>query len=501
MKISNLLFWTILISCLSSRVAIGQERSLSSLDQYFERARKDWSVPGMSVTIVKDGQVILSKGYGSKSIKTPGPVDKETLFMMGSTTKAMTAMLMAMMVDEGKVAWEDKVIKHLPWFRLHDPYVTSQLTVKDLFTHNSGLGNTDLLWVLWDYSTEEIVRRLRYQPLKYSLRGSYTYQNIMYAAAGLIIEQVSDRSWERMIQERIFNPLGMESSCALKSCAEGFENIAKPHFPGPEGIIQIIDSNADSISAAGSAWSTSEDLAKWMNYLLDSCRINGERTVSEEQFRMLTKPHIIIPDRSFYPSAVLTKPTFTAYSLGWFLHDYKDSFVQFHTGSLNGSGAIIGLMPEYNLGVYIMTNLERAEVRHALMYQTFDHFMGKESERDWSADLLPIYNNINNWRKERRSKQVSNRIKGTSADFPLTEMTGTYTNDFLGHLTLSIVDEQVQINCRPDRHILLEHWHFNTFMGRIKEYEHDLGDLIDFDIDETGAFSFKLQGFEFRRID
>ncbi len=470
---------------------------IKELDQYFESARHQWEVPGMSVTIVKDGNTLLSKGYGISSINNDKEVDDQTMFMLGSTTKAMTAAAMAMLVDEGKVDWKDKVTKHLPWFQLYDPYVTNELTVKDLFTHNSGLGNTDMLWTLWDYSTEEIVKRIAKQPLSYSFRGGYTYQNIMYATAGLIIEKASKQDWSDFVHDRIFLPLGMSNTCALKSCASQYVNRAAPHYNTEQGLIQIIDSNADSIGSAGSAWSCSADIQKWMKFVLDSAVVNGKRMISKKNFEVLHSPQIIIPKSSFYPTAQLTKPNFTAYSLGWFLHDYKGEYVQFHTGSLNGSGAIIGLMPEHNLGVYVMVNLENAEVRHAIMYKVFDEMMGI-GDRDWSTDIKAIYDRRAADRQEGLTRRIHQRQKDKPSDITIDEMMGTYVNEYLGQLTIDDTDK-LRINCRTDRHITLTHWHHNTYMGKIEEYLQDNGSLIDFDRSAQGNLSFNLYGYEFVR--
>ncbi len=487
----------ILVCCFLSFISYSQVSTaqLQELDKYIESARQQWEVPGMTVTIVKDGATLLSKGYGVSSVESGMAVDANTLFMLGSTTKAMTAAAMAMLVDEGKVKWTDKVTQHLPWFQLHNAYVTGELTVKDLFTHNSGLGNTDMLWTLWDYSTEEIVKRIAKRPLSYSLRGGYTYQNIMYATAGLIIEKVSGQEWSSFVHKRIYQPLDMDSTCALKSCAFENSNRAAPHYKSDQGIIQIIDSNADSIGSAGSAWSSSADIQKWMKFVLDSAVVDGRRLISKKNFEVLHSPQIIIPKSSFYPTAQLTKPHFTAYSLGWFLHDYKGEYVQFHTGSLNGSGAIIGLLPEHHLGVYVMVNLESAEVRHALMYKVFDHIIGL-GERDWSTDIKSIYDGFAADSKERRMRRASERVANAPADIPVSTLEGVYTNDFLGQLTIEISDK-LRINCRKDRHITFSHWHYNTYMGKIEEYKQDTGSLIDFDRDAQGNISFNLYGHEF----
>ena len=495
---SKYIYFLFLLSFLS--LSLYAQRPITELDNYIEQARQQWNVPGLSVTIVKDGEVLLAKGYGVRSIDSNTPVDEHTLFMLGSTTKAMTATAMAMLVDEGLIKWTDKVIDHLPWFQLKDPFITRELTIKDLFTHNSGLGNADLLWVLWDYSNEEIVRRLRYLDASYSLRGGYTYQNIMYATAGLVIESVSGMRWSEFIHERLFEPLGMNRSCALKSCAESFKNRSTPHYPTDKGIIEIIDSNADSIGAAGSAWSSASDISKWMNFFLNNMEVDGTPLVSKENYEFLQEPHVVIPKRQFYPTATLTKPRFTTYSMGWFQHDYQGDYVQFHTGSLNGSGAIIGLLPDHKLGVYVMVNLDHAEVRHAIMYKVFDFFTGK-SDRDWSTDLLSLYTNIDDGRKNRLKDRDDARVKNTSPVLLNEDLMGTYVNEYLGKLEVVNDQDVLKVLCRKDRTIALTHWHYDTFMGKIEQYEHDTGTLIDFNKTGMGEVSFTLYGHKFVRQD
>jgi CubicO group peptidase (beta-lactamase class C family) len=504
--LNRIFIFIILVTGISySSISQSDPLDLKSLDQYIEHARIQWEVPGMSVTIVHQGKTLLSKGYGIGSIHHDAPVDASTLFMIGSTTKAMTAMAMGMLVDEEKVEWSDKVIDHLPWFRLSDPYVTSSLTIKDLFTHNSGLGNTDLLWLLWDYSAEDMVKRLAKVPLSYDLRDGYRYQNLMYATAGLVIESVSGIPWEDFVTLRIFSPLGMDRTCALKSCAEKESNRARAHYKMQDAIVQIVDTNADSIGAAGSVWSCSEDIAKWMKFVLAEGVINHPskeptRLISKESFNFINKPHIIVPYESFYPSKELTQPNFTAYSMGWFLHDYEGEFVQFHTGSLNGTGAIIGLVPAQDLGVYVMVNLEDAEVRHALIYQIFDSILDL-GNRDWSTDLKKIYDQRAQYQEDRHNAMIHDRIPNQPSDITESEIIGKYKNEILGIVEIVKGNNPYNyvINCRSDKHLGLKHWHYNTYIGALKEYPHDRGDLMDFDRDANGKISLFLYGYVFEK--
>ena len=476
-----------------------QDAIISDIDKYIEESRILYDIPGMSVTIVQKGRTLLSKGYGHLGINHPQKVDDETLFAMASTTKAFTAAAMAILVDEGQVRWSDKVTKYLPTFKLSEPYVTNEITIKDLFTHNSGLAGTDLLWTMWDYSPEEIIERIAEAPLSYSLRSGYRYQNVMYMTAGLVIEKISGQNWEAFVKQRIFDPLGMIRTCGLRSQAYTEDNRVRPHAMVEGDVIEIIDSAADSINAAGSGWTCSKDIARWIQFMADSAQLDGRRLISEESYRMITSPHTIIPKAQFYSSQIYTKPHFRAYGLGWYMHDYQGEKILFHTGSLNGAVAIAGLIPEHNIGIYITANLGGAEVRHALMYKIFDELLDLES-RDWSADIKQLYENIRAGSAVRRVLRQANREKEAPLSHDIEAYTGIYMNDFLGQLTIALHEDGLRLTTRSDRHILLSHWHYNSFMGIVEEYkDFETGSLFDFDINAYGQPSLDFYGYEFEK--
>ncbi len=501
MKSAYFLICAILLCHILSSTAQTHESLISQLDVYIENARVQWETPGLAVAVVKDGQVLLSKGYGEIQLGTGRKVDGSTIFSIGSTTKAMVAAAVAMLVDEGKVSWDDLVTDHLPSFKLADPYVTNEVRVRDLFTHNTGLGNTDLLWVLWDHSTEEIVRRIRRKELSYSFRGGYTYQNIMYATAGLLIEKLSGETWDSFVEKRIFQPLGMNNTYPTKSRAISVNNRSVPHYKWSGSVNPIIDSNADSIGAAGSVWSCTDDMVKWMQFVLDSARVNGTRLISKASFTELHRPHIVIPKGSFYPTSRLTQPVWTTYSLGWFQHDYHGRYVQFHTGSLNGTVAIIGLLPSEGVGVYVFGNLDHAEVRHAIMYKVFDLFLDAEP-RDWSTEFLGLYGEIDRRAEISRNAIVENRVPGTKTTLSLKEYEGSYSSSYLGDVKVSVKDDQkLSVYFRPDRQMTLDHWHYDTFFGTIDQYPFDGGTLVRFDVDASLSPSLVLFGHTFDKVD
>ncbi len=442
----------------------------ASFDAYIEQGLRDWRIPGLAIAVVKDDRVVLAKGFGVRELGVPGGVDARTMFGMMSTTKAMTALAVAMLVDEGKVGWDDPVTRHVPWFQLKDPFVTRELRVRDLLLHNSGLGNADLLWVRGDLSTREILERVRGLDLSYSLRASYIYQNVMYQLAGEVVAVAGGMPWERFVKTRIMEPLGMtRSEPTLQAVLDGrYDNVSAAHYEIDGTVRRITETPVDPVPAAGSAWSTAEDVARWMRFLLDSGRVNGTRLVSEVNFRELMRPQAIVPASEFYPTARLTRPHWTTYSLGWFQQDYRGHQVVMHTGSIDGRTAIIGLLPDERVGVYIFGNLDHAEFRHALMWRAFDHFLGGP-QRDWSSEFLALYGDLREAGRGAARAREAARIPDTRPSRPAAEYAGRYEHPVYGDLTVSTEGDAqvVRFGPAPENRGRLEHWHHDTFRARL----------------------------------
>ncbi len=368
-----------------------QSPDLPALDRYVAAAARDWHVPGLAIAVVKNDSLVFAKGYGVIEMGKPGVVNEHTRFAIGSTTKAMTSAALAMLVDEGKLHWDEKVIDILPEFRLYDPYATRELTVRDLLTHRSGLGSTDLMWALSgnDYSQAEMIRRLRYVQPSHSFRSEWDYQNVVYAMGGYIVERVSGMPWATFVQTRIFDPLGMTESIPLVAQLDGKPNVAIPHAESHDTIRVVPRRSTDNIAPAGSVWSSVSDMSKWMRFVLDSGRVGNKRLISVATFKELIAPQIRAP-MDEYPALSLANPNTFSYALGWFVQDYRGHTVWMHTGSIDGMSAIIGLLPSERVGVYVLENLDHAELRHALMYKAFDVFTGAPA-RDWSADVKNLF--------------------------------------------------------------------------------------------------------------
>ena len=418
---------------------------------------------------MKDGHVVFVRGYGVRELGKPPQVDTHTLFAIGSTTKAMTAALVAMLVDEKKVDWDAPVTRYLPWFQLKDPAATRDLMVRDLLTHGAGLGNADYLWYGQANSTEEILKRVRLVEPAYPIRSKFIYQNIMYAAAGAVVELASGKPWAEMLRTRIFEPLGMNDTIPTAATLATRTNVASPHAIVAGQVRVIENASVDPVAAAGAVWSSVADMSKWVQFLLDGGRAggpNGKRLLSENSFAELFKPHTIAPF-DMYPTTRLTKPHWMTYGLGWFQQDYRGQAVDFHTGSIDGMVAIHGLIRDQHLGVYVLRNLDHAEVRHAIMYDVFDRYASR-SDHDWSAEFLKLYGDLQKQADEERTKKESQRIRGTSPSVPPERVKGTYVDPLNGEVTVSGGTAGLHIQYGSAFIGTLEHWHYNTFRATWK---------------------------------
>jgi len=432
-----------------------------------------WRTPGLALAVVKDGRVEMSRGFGVRELGKSEPVDEHTLFAIGSTTKAMTAALVGMMVDEGKLAWDDPVTKHLPWFAVRDSYVTRELTVRDLLTHRGGLGNTDYLWYGQGLGDDEILRRLRLAEPAYSLRASFVYQNVMYAAAGALVEAVSGQSWETLMRTRIFEPLGMTDTVATAAALAGRSNVASPHDIVEGSLAVIENAPVDGVAPAGSVWSSAADMAKWSQLLLDEGKHGDRVLLKPETVRELFTPQVIVPRADFYPTSRLTRPHWTTYGLGWFQQDYAGRALDFHTGSIDGMVAIHGLVRDERLGVVVLANRDHSELRHALMLEVFDRFgragsslaasEATHDRRDWSAELLTLYGDLEAKADESRKAREARRVPDTSPSLPLSRYAGTYSDPLRGEVSVSLEGGRLRLAYGSAFVGWLEHWHYDTF--------------------------------------
>jgi len=480
------------------------QQPLEGFDAYAAKAMADWRVPGMAIVVVKDDSVAFIKGYGVRELGKPDPVTVHTRFGIMSTTKAFTAMLVAMLADSGRVSLDDPVQKYLPDVQFADPYVTREIALRDLLTHRVGFADPDYLWGTSGLDFPTIAHRLRFVPVQTSFRARFQYNNVTYALAGQVAARAAGTTWQSLVHNRILGPLNMTETFAdareLK--ASGVTDVTSPHgivrdtvrvLPAPiDGI--------DDIAPAGAMLSTVTDMAKWLRFLLDSGRVNGQRLVSARGFGELFKPQQVV-QRWFYPTATLTHPHFQAYGLGWILQDYRGEFIAIHTGSIEGRSAIVGLIPDRRLGLVIFTNLDHSELRHALMYTAFDRYIGAANPpHDWSAEMRALYKRIADSSAAATRAEESTRVAGTRPSLALARYAGTYADSLFGTAAVQLRNGvlTLQSGTATGR---LEHWQNDSFRVVWSDPFWDAS-YVSFVIDPNGMVAELrlLDGGSYRRV-
>jgi CubicO group peptidase (beta-lactamase class C family) len=451
--VSFIVTWLFVIS------QVFAQADLKKLDAYYAKALKDWGVPGMSIAIVKDGKIIFSKGYGVKELGKAEKPDGQTLYAIASNSKAFTSAAIAQLVDAGKLSWDDKVRKHLPYFELYDPWVSSETTIRDLLSHRVGLRtfSGDILWYRSTLTAEDIVRRVRYLPEAYDFRAGYGYSNVMYLAAGEIIKKISGQSWGEYIHDHFFQPLGMNRSISAARDLEKKGNYASPHKLVGEQHTPMPWEEWETVAAMGGIISSVEDMAQWMIFNLNH-GVHGRDTLFTKNSRnVLWTPH------NMYPVDHTQKDIATqmrGYALGWTVADYRGRYRVGHTGGYSGMLSAVTLIPDENLGVVVLTNGLKG-IFTPLVNYTVDAFL-KVPEKDWSGEALMRAKNFRDTRIEDRQKT---RITGTKPTLPLGAYAGTYYTDTYGKIlvkqeggTLKVAFEHT-----PDLAATLQHWHQDVF--------------------------------------
>ena len=433
----------------------------AEFEEYVNKALKDWGVPGVAIAIVKDDRVVLAKGFGVRELNKPEPVDEHTLFAIGSSSKAFTAASIAMLVDEGKLKWDDPATKHLPGFQVFDPYSTRELTITDLLSHRSGLARGDLLWYASSYDRAEVLRRVRYLKPSWSLRSRYGYQNIMFLAAGQIIPTITGKTWDEFIRDRIFTPLGMKSSTTSIKAFAASANVATPHSKINDKVQAVSWRNIDNIAPAGSINSNVEDMARWVRLQLGGGMYQNQRLLSAAAIKEMQTPQTIIRlegmQASLYPEA-----HFLTYGLGWFLSDYRGKKVVEHGGAIDGMRAQVAMIPEEKLGLVVLTNLHGNVLPVALMYKIFDIYLNAP-QRDWSADMLKVRDNLEQQAKTAEKKAESERVQGTSPSLALDKYAGTFQSEMYGETKVTLENDKLVLRFGPNFTGDLQHWHYDTF--------------------------------------
>jgi len=469
----------------SHGVSAQVDDKVKSLDRMIEEGMKDWNIPGLATVVVKDGEVVFSKAYGIKDVSTQSPVDHNTLFSMASTTKAIVALAMGILVDQGKMEWDDKVRDHLSSFKLLDAYITEDARVKDLLTHNLGIRNADLLWTIDSVSVGETLKRFSRTEKTYPLRGGFVYQNIMYAVAGEVIKEVSGQDWATFVEENIFRRLDMKNTYAKSLAIHKAGNFAIPYYDDPkEGMVKVDHNYSDQIGPAGMVWSNISDIGKYLTFLVNDGIYKGDTLIKKSTFDYLFKPHALIPD-AMYPTDKLIGSDWRSYGLGWFQQQYRGKKLDFHTGSLSGLVAIAGIMRDENTAVYVFANLDHAELRHAILYKAIDLWAYNDSQRDWHREVFDLYAELKGGSQKELLEKEEKRVKDTRPTLPLEAYKGTYNNKTWGRVEVSILEGELRFNFNDHLHKKAQHWHYDTFYT-LKDPKSWDSAMINFNLNQSG---------------
>jgi CubicO group peptidase (beta-lactamase class C family) len=462
------------------------------LDRWVARALQTFEVPGTALAVVKDDQVVVAKGYGVRKLGDPTPVDARTLFGIASNTKAFTAAALGLLVEEHKIEWDAPVLRYLPSFAMWDPFVTRELTVRDLLVHRSGLGlgAGDLLW--WPASTyerKEIARRLRFIPPATSFRSAYAYDNVLYLVAGELIEAVSGQPWETFVSSRILAKVGMSGSNVRLSASSAGGNVATTHAPVDGKVRAIKPFDSDNTNPAGGILSSAEDIAKWMRVVLSEGRLpDGSRLFSSATARQLTSIVTPMPIGDPPPELAPLKMNFHGYALGFDVRDYRGQKAVMHTGGLPGFVLRIAMIPALNVGVAVLTNQESGAAFDSIAFRILDHYLGAPAF-DWIDGYRRVLERMAAAATATEKGAASTRNAQSKPSLAPAQYAGTYRDAWYGDIT--IAEESGRLLMRFSHTPLLvadlEHWQHDTFVARWRDRELRADAYVTFALNPDGS--------------
>lgn len=432
-------------------------KALDGIREVIDAALADWKVPGLSLAVVVDGQVVLTEGYGLRDVEAKRPVTGKTLFAIGSSTKAFTAATLATLVDEGKVKWDEPVATYLPGFALYDEHASSHLTPRDTVTHRSGLPRHDLVWYGDETTTRaDLVRRLRFLPPNKDLRELWQYNNLMFLTAGYLTEVVTGTSWEAAVRERLLDPLGMTRSNFDVAVSQRDDDHALPYQEKDDAIVKIPFRSITVMGPAGSINSSAADLARWMLMNLGGGRIDGKAVVGEGTLRELHTPQMAIPAM---PDEAELSPM--SYAMGWFTESWRGKWRVHHGGNIDGFSVLVTLFPRDGVGIAVLTNRNGNPLPELVTFAVADRIFGFEG-KDWIAEAAGKRDAAKAFVKEAEKNKARFRVEGTKPAHPLSAYAGAYAHPGYGTVAIEEAGEALVARYHGMR-LPLVHWHYETW--------------------------------------
>ncbi len=448
----------LLILFAAQPVSVAQDLLPENFEEWVCDGMEMWEIPGMAIAIIKDGEVILAEGYGVRKLDEPARVDADTQFGIASVSKHMTASSLAILVDEGLIGWKDPVIKHIPWFRLSDPFATENVTIHDLLTHQVGVGRIlgNRLQFMTDRSRDELLYRMRYLDFEQPFRAEYVYSNVMYTLAGEVVAAVTGQSWDSFMAERFFEPMDMNRTNTSINNLHEDGNAAWPHQYIKGEVVPIPRRSWDVASPAGGVNSTANDMARWMQMQLDLGTFEGKQLVSSGSVTAIQTPKVS------QGSDGLTGAQ-RSYGYGYNITDHRGYRMISHGGATDGMNTSYTLIPERNLGIIVMSN-NFNQFMNAVTYTVIDHILD-ETDRDWNQLYFHAYSNRYEAVKAMRDEFESTRISGTAPTHDPEAYSGRFHNDLYDQAEIRFENDGLVLTVFDDENLTadLEHWHHNTF--------------------------------------
>jgi CubicO group peptidase (beta-lactamase class C family) len=447
------------LSVSAQQKAAAKGPDLKAFDAWVTRAMDEWKIPGVAVGIVKDGKVVLAKGYGYRNLEEKLPVTEKTILAIGSNTKSFTVVLMGKLVDQGKLDWEKPVRSYMPDFRLYDAYSTAEMTPRDLVSHGSGLPRHDLLWYGRSWGRKDIYQRLQYLEPTTSFRGRFQYQNLMYITAGYLTEQLTGKSWEQQLQDEIFGPLGMTRTNTSVTQTQKVDDFSYPYTTRDSQVVRIPFRQLDAAGPAGSINSSVEDMLKYVQMRIDSGVAGGKQFYSKAVNTKMQTPIIVAPGFAGPENTGDIGPT--TYALGVAVTNYRGHKMVIHGGGIDGFLSQMSWLPNERIGAIVLTNSTAANIANIITYHIYDVFLGKE-ELDWIGRQKTQMARGRVAQDSVRKARIAERKQGTQPSHALADYTGTYEHPGYGQVIITSNGNALELQFDTHK-TALSHFHYDVF--------------------------------------
>jgi CubicO group peptidase (beta-lactamase class C family) len=444
-------------------------QTLEGIDEVIQNAMTEWQIPGLAIAVIRDGEILLSQGYGYRDVERQLPVSENTLFAIGSNSKSFTVTVLGMLADEGKLDWDEPVRSYMPDFQLFDPVATEHMTPRDLVTHRSGLPRHDALWYGSDFSRYEMYDRLRYLEPNREFRAVYQYQNLMFMTAGILAEKRGNDTWENLVRERIMKPLGMaRSNFSTNDMHPESDDAALPYVMIKEKPTKVPYRNIDNVAPAGSINSSVSEMIRYIQFHIDKGKLGEEQLLSEATANDMQMPHMAIQGTLEYDEL-----GHGSYGMGLSVTSYRGEKVVQHGGGIDGFISAMSWMPRRKIGVMVLTNLSGTNpVPTIVVRAAYDRALGLEPV-DWIARVKERQEEQER-RAEEAESEESDRVEGTSPSHPLGAYTGTFEHPGYGKLGVELAEGALQ-------------WTFHNVTGKLEHYHYDVFQIAEEPLNPLGG--------------